>query len=93
MGISSRAGRGDLRKKISFLEVGGVLIFSVTSQLHFMYSIMRATSFSVFNCKVFLPSLNKVIYLFIYLMERKYIRGHTGCVFLKKLPLYDTCFN
>ena len=32
-----------------------------------MYSIMRATSFSVFNCKVFLPSLNKVIYLFIYL--------------------------
>ena len=31
-----------------------------------MYSIMRATSFSVFNCKVFLPSLNKVIYLFIY---------------------------
>ena len=32
-----------------------------------MYSIMRATSFSVFNCKVFLPSLNKVIYLFIHL--------------------------
>ena len=25
---------------------------------------MRATSFSVFNCKVFLPSLNKVIFRF-----------------------------
>ena len=37
-----------------------------------MYSIMRATSFSVFNCKVFLPSLNKVIYLFIYLLKKKY---------------------
>ena len=35
-----------------------------------MYSIMRATSFSVFNCKVFLPSLNKVIY-FIYLLSQK----------------------
>ena len=34
-----------------------------------MYSIMRATSFSVFNCKVFLPSLNKVIYYFIYLFN------------------------
>ena len=28
---------------------------------------MRATSFSVPDCNVFLPSVNKVIYLFIYL--------------------------
>ena len=38
-----------------------------------MYSIMRATSFSVFNCKVFLPSLNKVIYLF-YLFNSSRLR-------------------
>ena len=43
-----------------------------------MYSIMRATSFSVFNCKVFLPSLNKVIYfIFIYLFI--YLCSPTKC--------------